>query len=66
MSGATGLATAPALAGAQTAPPTPRGRSRRRARMGETLIGYSFAGPNLLLLLVFLLYPYAMWLSAAH
>ena len=35
-----------------------RGRpGRRRARIRESLVGYAFIGPNLLLLTVFLLVP---------
>jgi multiple sugar transport system permease protein len=37
--------------------PRDRRSSRRRARLRSTLVGYAFAGPNLVLLGVFLLYP---------
>ena len=50
-------ADAGALASAATRPPTPRRASRRRARLAETLVGYSFAAPNMVLLGLFLLYP---------
>ena len=51
-------AGAGAAVGAATArPPQQRRSSRRRARLRETLVGYSFAAPNLILLGVFLLYP---------
>lgn len=50
-------ADAGALASAANRPPLPRGSSRRRARLRETLVGYSFAAPNMVLLAIFLLYP---------
>lgn len=46
-----------AAAAATAPPPNDRRTSRRRARLRETLVGYSFAGPNLVLLGLFLLYP---------
>ncbi|GAA2749507.1 carbohydrate ABC transporter permease [Amnibacterium kyonggiense] len=49
--------TAGAVAAATARPPGSRRTSRRRARLSETLVGYSFAAPNLVLLGVFLLYP---------
>jgi multiple sugar transport system permease protein len=42
--------------GAATARP-PRRRTRRRARIAESLLGWSFAAPNMVLLGLFLLYP---------
>ena len=45
------------VAPATSRPPRDRRSSRRRARLRETLVGYSFAGPNLVLLSLFLLYP---------
>ncbi|MGT2425194.1 carbohydrate ABC transporter permease [Amnibacterium kyonggiense] len=49
--------TAGAVAAATARPPGSRRSSRRRARLRESLVGYSFAAPNLVLLGVFLLYP---------
>ncbi|RIX28750.1 carbohydrate ABC transporter permease [Amnibacterium setariae] len=49
--------SAGAVAAATRRPPAPRGSSRRRARLRETLTGYAFVGPNLVLLGLFLLYP---------
>ena len=46
-----------AVAAATSLPPAPPRTSRRRARLRESLVGYSFAAPNLVLLGVFLLYP---------
>jgi multiple sugar transport system permease protein len=52
-----GSATVPAAAGLAAAKaPRPPGRSRRRGVV-ETLTGWSFAAPNLVLLGVFLLWP---------
>ncbi|MFD1720073.1 carbohydrate ABC transporter permease [Amnibacterium endophyticum] len=56
MTGTT-LGAGGAVADATARPPGSRPSSRRRARMRETLVGYSFAAPNLILLGVFLLYP---------
>lgn len=53
----TGVAAGGAVAAATSRPPRSRRSGRRRARFHETLLGYSFAGPNLLLLGLFLLYP---------
>jgi multiple sugar transport system permease protein len=50
-------ATAGAVAAATVRPPGSRRSGRRRARLRETLVGYSFAAPNLVLLALFLLYP---------
>ncbi len=46
-----------AVAAATSLPPTPQRSSRRRARLRESLVGYSFVAPNVVLLGVFLLYP---------
>jgi ABC-type sugar transport system permease subunit len=48
-------ATGGAIGAAAARPP--RRPGRRRARVSETLVGYSFAAPNLVLLALFLLYP---------
>ncbi|WP_375388085.1 carbohydrate ABC transporter permease [uncultured Amnibacterium sp.] len=53
----TGIGAAAAVRSATALPPESRRRSRRRARLTESLTGYSFALPNMLLLGVFLLYP---------
>ena len=53
----TGVVTGGAVAAATSRPPRSRRSGRRRARFRETVLGYSFAGPNLLLLGLFLLYP---------
>jgi multiple sugar transport system permease protein len=49
--------SAGAVAAATSRPPRDRRSSRRRARLRETLVGYTFAAPNLVLLGLFLLYP---------
>jgi ABC-type sugar transport system permease subunit len=46
-----------AVASATARPPGSRRTTRRRARLRETLVGYSFAAPNIVLLGLFLLYP---------
>ena len=50
-------ADAGALTGAAVRPPVPRGSSRRRRTLRDSLLGYSFLAPNIVLLGVFLLYP---------
>jgi multiple sugar transport system permease protein len=53
----TTLGAGGAVASATSRPPTPRGSSRRRARLRESIVGWSFAAPNMALLGLFLLYP---------